>query len=302
MDRVHTFTPETGMATPLALGDHCNHSTHHTDHPRAHWLALKTAMHWAVDAPTTDTTLPAAWSHSLATRQPTYKNTGHHRLNAGCPGPQTRNKPSNLAPPACKNTRTNFEVCTDSVRDKDRHTASSTTATRRSQPPSRRQNKPCPSRGLLLKGRASRPAAPNEPSRNQKRPQCRCRPNHSRAQSPRRAHSSRWRNGTPCTPNGQTASGTRGVRGHAQRTTKAICMVPGQDTERTTHARPTWQPAAEDQMARARKVGRESGNLDPRTLGRQAVPGVPGTAPHTRQPSTTGHRLFLNCTATLMSG
>ena len=44
-DRVHTFTPEAKPATPLALGDRFNHSTHHTNHPRAHWLALKTAMH-----------------------------------------------------------------------------------------------------------------------------------------------------------------------------------------------------------------------------------------------------------------
>ena len=45
----------------MALGDRFSHSTHHTDHPLAHWLALKTAMHWAVDAQTTDTTLPAMW-------------------------------------------------------------------------------------------------------------------------------------------------------------------------------------------------------------------------------------------------
>ena len=60
-DRVDTFTPETRTATPMALGDRFNHSIHHTDHPRAHWLTLKTAMHWTVDDPTTNTTLPAAW-------------------------------------------------------------------------------------------------------------------------------------------------------------------------------------------------------------------------------------------------
>ena len=60
-DRVHKFTPEAKPANPLALGDRFNHSTHHTNHPRAHWLALKTAMHWTVDAPATDTTLPETW-------------------------------------------------------------------------------------------------------------------------------------------------------------------------------------------------------------------------------------------------
>ena len=60
-ERVHGFTPEARTATPLALKDRFSHSTHHTDHPLAHWLALKMAMHWTVDAQTTDTTLPATW-------------------------------------------------------------------------------------------------------------------------------------------------------------------------------------------------------------------------------------------------
>ena len=60
-DRVHTITPETKPATPLALGDRFKHSTHHINHPRAHWLAPQTAMHWTVEAPATDTTLPEGW-------------------------------------------------------------------------------------------------------------------------------------------------------------------------------------------------------------------------------------------------
>ena len=59
--RVHAYTPETPTATPKALGDHFRHSAHHTNHPLAHWLALKTAMHWTVVAPATDTTLPTTW-------------------------------------------------------------------------------------------------------------------------------------------------------------------------------------------------------------------------------------------------
>ena len=60
-DRVHTLTQEAKPATQLALGDRFNHSTHHTNHPRAHWLAVKTAMHWTADAPATDTTLLETW-------------------------------------------------------------------------------------------------------------------------------------------------------------------------------------------------------------------------------------------------
>ena len=60
-DRVHTFTQEAKQATPLALWDHFQHSTQHTNQPRAHWLALKTVMHWTMDAPAMDTTLPGTW-------------------------------------------------------------------------------------------------------------------------------------------------------------------------------------------------------------------------------------------------
>ena len=59
--RVHTFTPEANPATPVALGDRFKRFSHHTKHPRAHWLALKTAMHWRVDATATDTALPETW-------------------------------------------------------------------------------------------------------------------------------------------------------------------------------------------------------------------------------------------------
>ena len=149
---------------------------------------------------------PRHGSLTLATWQHTYANTGHHRRNAGCPGPRTRNKLSNMAPPACKPVRTTFEVCHDPVRAKGRHKASSATATRRSQPRRRRQNKPHPTHGLVLEGPASQLARPNDPSRQRKRPQCR----RCQSQSPRHAHSSRWRNVTPCTPNGQMAQKYKG--------------------------------------------------------------------------------------------
>ena len=60
-DRVHTFIPEAKPATPPALGDRFKDSTHNTNHPRAHWLALKTRMHLTVDARATDTTLSEMW-------------------------------------------------------------------------------------------------------------------------------------------------------------------------------------------------------------------------------------------------
>ena len=42
-------------------GDRFRHSAHHTNHPLAHWHALKTTVHWTVHAPATNNTLPATW-------------------------------------------------------------------------------------------------------------------------------------------------------------------------------------------------------------------------------------------------
>ena len=152
---------------------------------------------------------PRRGSHSLATWQPTYQNTGQQGRNAGCPGPRKRNEPSNFAPPAYKNTQPNFGVCTDHKRGKDRHTAYFT-ATHQSRPPNRHQNNPGPSRGPVQGEQTPRPAGPNGPNQNQKRPQRRHRPIHNRSQRPQRAHSSRQQNVPPCTPNGQTARKYRG--------------------------------------------------------------------------------------------
>ena len=56
--QAHTYTPEPHTATPRAMGQRFHHATHLTNHPFAHWLALKTAMHWAVQALRTDHTIP----------------------------------------------------------------------------------------------------------------------------------------------------------------------------------------------------------------------------------------------------
>ena len=182
-DRVHTFTPETRTATPLAPGDRFRHSIHHTDHPLAHWLALKTAMQWMVDAPTSDTTLPATWLTLTRNLAAYIRKHGTSGRNAGCPGLRTRKRLSNIAPPTCKNTPTNFEVCTDPVRDKDQHTASSTTsttATRRKQPRNRPKPRPRPEgAGILARAKRRKPdpkgaqvPAPPEPQPKPKPQAC----------------------------------------------------------------------------------------------------------------------------------
>ena len=76
--RVQTYAPETRTANPLALGDRFRHSTHHTNHPLAHWLAVKTAMYWTVDAPATDTALSTTWL-TLARNVAAYVRR-HHML------------------------------------------------------------------------------------------------------------------------------------------------------------------------------------------------------------------------------
>ena len=59
--RVRAHTLETRTATPLALGDGFRHCSHHTNRLLAHWLALKTAMRWTVDASGTTLQPPHTW-------------------------------------------------------------------------------------------------------------------------------------------------------------------------------------------------------------------------------------------------
>ena len=265
---IHTASEDSNVT---GTGDHFNHSTHHTNHPREHWLALKTAMHWTVDAPATDTTLPATW-HTLTRNLAAYirkqgtsraerwmsrltdaewtlklrttnlQENANHRPRDG-QGPaysifQNRNAPK-PAP----------ELAPEQPRPKPRHRPGgagiSAHRAKRSEPDPK-----------------AAPVPP--PPAPQPKPKSQACPFFTVAE--RAAMHPEWPDG---------AEVQRGVRGHAQRTTEAICMVPRQDTGQTGHSWPTWQPAAEDQMAGAPRVGRESGNFEPRTLGRQAVAQCP---------------------------
>ena len=139
-DRVHTFTEKRRQQPHWHwLAVLATQPTTPTNPGRTGWPSRRLGTGQWMPQPQTPR-CPRRGSLSLATWQRTSENTGHHGRNAGCPAPRTRNKPSNLAPPACKKTRTKFEVCTDPVRDKDRHTESFKTTTPRSQPPSRRKD------------------------------------------------------------------------------------------------------------------------------------------------------------------
>ena len=204
-DKVHTFIPEAKPATPLALGDRINHSTHHTNHPRVHWLALKTAMHWIVDDPATDTTLPET---SLTL---TRNLAAHVRRHGTALAQRWMSWPTDTErtlKAACKNTQISSGVRTGRRRDRDRHTAYSA-RTHRDRPPNRRQKSPDPNRGPAQGGRTPRPAGPSGPNRSPKWPQRRRHPIHNRSRRPWRAHFSRRRNVPPRTLNGQTAQNYR---------------------------------------------------------------------------------------------
>ena len=142
--------------------------------------------------------------HSRTTWRPMCGSTAQHRRSAGCPGPRTRNELSNSAPPAYKNTRIDFGLCTGRRRDRDRHTAYSA-ATHRSQPPNRRQSSPNANRGPARGERTPQLAGPNGPNRSPKWPQRRRHPIRNRSRGPQHARFSHGRNVPPCTPNGQTA-------------------------------------------------------------------------------------------------
>ena len=212
-DRVHTFTPETKKATPLALGDRSKHSSHHTNHPRPHWLARRTAMHWTEDAPATDTMLPETWLTLTRNLAAYIRKHGTARAKRWMTRPTDTERTLKLRTTNLQEDANQLPGMHRPREGKDRHIASFKTATRRSRPPHRHQNNPGPSRGLVQGQRTPRPAGPNGPNRNQKRPQRHHRLIHKRSQRPKRAHSSRRRNVPPCTPNGQTAQKYSGCSG-----------------------------------------------------------------------------------------
>ena len=185
--RVLLHTPETWTTSPLTLGNRFRHSTHHTDHPLAHWLALKTAMLWTFDAPATNTTLPTTWL-PLARNVAAYMR--RHRMT------QTGNISSRAALTTCKPSPTRCGACTGPGKGTDRHTSSFQVATPQSRPPSKRRNQCGGGHSPDRRGRGHRPGEPNDLSRCQKQRRPRPSPN----LSPRSAHTSHLTSARPCDP------------------------------------------------------------------------------------------------------
>ena len=151
--------------------------------------------------------------------------------------------------------------------------------------------RPNPNRGPARGERTAQPAGPNGPNRSPKWPQRRRHPIRNRSRRPQHARFSHGRNVPPCTPNGQTAQKYKEDTEPRLKGNRNNSYGSGARYRAGWPHRPTRQPTFENQVARTPRMGRKSGDLKPRTLGRQTIPGLPGAAPHTRQPGTTGHRL-----------
>ena len=212
-DRVHTFAPEARTSTPLALADRFNHSTHHTDHPLAHCLALKTAMHWTVDAPATDITLPARWLNLTRSLKAYIRIHRTSQAERWMPWPKDTEQ-------TLKHRTTNFQEHQNKLAGMHRpcegqgpaysilnnfHNCNAPKPAPKQAPEQvRPKPRPRPEGASIPASQAKRRKL------RRKQPHCRRGPNHSRSQSPRRAHSSRWRNVMPCTLNGQMAQRYKG--------------------------------------------------------------------------------------------
>ena len=204
-NRVHTFTPEAKPAPPLALRDRFSHSTHHTDHPRAHLLALKTAMHWTVDAPATDTTLPETWLTLTRNLAAYVRRHGTAQAQRWMSGPTDRERTLTLR-------TTSLQEHANQLRGMHRPQEGQGPAysifrrnAPRPAPKTGTRTAPTTNQGPAQGGRTPRHAGPNGPNRSPKWPERRRHPIHNRSRRPRRAHFSRRRNVPPCTPDGQTA-------------------------------------------------------------------------------------------------
>ena len=212
-DRVHTFTPEAKPATPLALGDRFKHSTHHTNHPRVHWLALKTAMHWTVDALTKDTALLET-GFTLTRNLVAYiRMHGTAKAEIWMSWPMDTEQTFKLRTSSLQEHANQFQGMQRAGEGQGpaysifQHRNALEPAPKPAPEQPRPKLRPRPggaytsASGAKLRKRESK-AAP-----------VRCRLIRNQSQSPKRAHSSRRRNVLPCTPSGQTARKYRGCLG-----------------------------------------------------------------------------------------
>ena len=165
-DRVHTFRLEAEPPTPVALRNRFKHSTHHTNHPRAHWLALKAAIHWTVDAPATDTTLHKTWLTLTRNLAAYIRKYGTARAERWMSWPTDTEQTLKICTTNLQEHANQLWVCTDHERGKDQHTTYFKTATHRSRPPNWHQNNPGIGRGPVQGERTPRQAGPNSPNRS----------------------------------------------------------------------------------------------------------------------------------------
>ena len=190
------------MATPLALEDRFRHSAHHTEHPLAHWLALKTGMHRTVDAPATDTTLPTTWltlTRKLAAYVRRHGITHAQRLISW---PTDAEKTPKLRTTRLQ-AHTNKRQGSRWPREGQGPMYSNAP---KNQPPVQHLNRCHQRHGLGLREQEHRPDGPGDLSQHPK--QHRLHPNPS--QSAGRAQSSRQKNATPCTSNTLTVRKCKG--------------------------------------------------------------------------------------------
>ena len=262
-DGVHTFTPEAKPATPLALGDCFNHSTHNTNHPRAHWLALRTAMHWTVDAPATDTTLPEMWFTLTRNLAAYVRKHGTAQAQRWMSWPTDTERTLKLLTASLQEHANQLQGMhrpqegqgpANSIFCRDAPILAPKPAPEQPQPKPR----PGPGGAHASAHRAKRPKAepkaapalsPPNPQPKPKAPACRFFTPAERA-----AMHPEW-------PDGAEVQGVYGATLRGQQ--KKICMVPGQDTGLTGHTRPTWQPTVENRVASSPRVGRNSRDLKP---------------------------------------
>ena len=289
-DRVHTFTPETKTATPLALGDRSKHSSHHTNHPRPHWLARRTAMHWTEDAPATDTMLPETWLTLTRNLAAYIRKHGTARAKRWMTRPTDTERTLKLRTtnlqedanqlPGMHRPREGQEPAYSIFQNRNAPKPASTPAPEQPRPKPR----PLPGAADTSACRAKRPkpepkAAPAPPSPDpQTKPKAQTCPFFTAAE--RAAMHPEW-------PDGAEVQWVFGATLGGQ--PKQFVWFRGKVQGRP--ATPGQNGNLQDRIAGTPGVGRKSGDLKPRTLGRQAVPRVPVAAPHTRQPGTAGHHL-----------
>ena len=225
--------------------------------PLAHWLAVKTAMHWTVAAPVTDTTLPTTWLAQARKVVAYVRRQGMTQTQRWMSWPENEER---IIKSRTANLQTHANKTRGTHQPREGHGPAYSIFEGRNTP----KRAPKPALGAVRpkprphrRGRGHGPGDPNDLRRRQKQ----YRPRPSPNQSLRPAHNSHPTSARPCAPSTLMERKRKGSTSVRCRDSPKMGLVSRHSEAQNGHAGLTRQPTTENCVATFTRMGRESGHI-----------------------------------------